>query len=94
MAFFIYFILRYIYTLFGSVLLFSIGVFFVKIEMGLILIVCEICEDFLSDFSSTIEICTFFVCTLRRSDWKPFILVFLGFERWFGLVTDTLLIGL
>ena len=57
------------------------------------MIVNEICEDFLSDFS-TIELCTFFVGTLGLSDWKPFILVFLGFERWFGLVTDTLLIGL
>ena len=58
------------------------------------MIVYKICEDFLSDFSSTIELCTFFVCTLGLSDWKPFILVFLGFERWFGLVIDTLLIGL
>ena len=89
-----YFILRYIFILFGIILLFSIGVFFVKIEVGLILIVYEICEVFLSDFSSTLELCTFFVCTLHWSDWKPFILVFLGFERWFGLVTDTLLIGL
>ena len=72
MAFLFYFILRYIFILFGITLLFSIGVFFVKIEMGLILIVCEICEDFLSDFSSTIEICTFFVCTLRWFDWKAF----------------------
>ena len=93
MAFYL-FILRYIFILFGIILLFSIEVFFVKIEVGLILIVHEICEDFPSDFSSTIELCTFFVCTLHWSDWKPFILVFLGFERWFGLVTDTLLIGL
>ena len=57
------------------------------------MIVYGICEDFLSDFS-TIELCTFFVGTLGLSDWKHFILVFLGFERWFGLVTDTLLIGL
>ena len=48
------------------------------------MIVNEICEDFLSDFS-TIELCTFFVGTLGLSDWKHFILVFLGFERWFGL---------
>ena len=95
MAFyFLFFILRYIFILFGIILLFSIGEFFVKIEVGLILIVYEICEDFLCDFSSTIELCTFFVCTLRLSDWKPFILVFLRFERWFGLVIDTLLIGL
>ena len=60
-------------------MLFSIGVFFVKIEVGLIIIVYEICEDFLSDFSSTIESCTFFVCALGLFDWKPFILVFLGF---------------
>ena len=79
---------------FGIILLFGIGVFFVKIEVGLIYDCVQICEDFLSDFSSTIELCTFFVCTLCWSDWKPFILVFLGFERWFGLVTGTLLIGL
>ena len=64
-----YFILRYIFILFGIILLFSIGVFFVKIEVGLILIVYEICEVFLSDFSSTLELCTFFVCTLHRSVW-------------------------
>ena len=55
MAFLFYFILRYIFILFGIILLFSIEVFYVKIEVGLILIVYEICEDFLSDFSSTIE---------------------------------------
>ena len=58
------------------------------------MIVYKFCEDFLSDFSSTIELCTFFACTLGLPDWKPFILVFLVFERWFGPVIDTLLIGL
>ena len=72
MAFFILFYIKvYIYT-FCLILLFSIGVFFVKIEVGLILIMYKICEDFLSDFSSTLELCTFFVCTLRWFDWKAF----------------------